>query len=146
MGEFVDSVYYDGKQLEVDYDYCDSMGKAYYAEVGYMNLRWHDNYEKYSESNPDANAMKDYWEEFDYAVEDAKKEASTTVPLNISVGEIVGEVGTIENPGEIDPTIEPINQPPVVSEEEAESYKEFQDQLTQLNGHGDGRGEDGEEL
>ena len=68
------------------------------------------------------------------------------MPLNISVGEIVGEVGTIENPGDVDPTIEPISEAPIVSEAEAESYKEIQDQLTQLNGHGDGRGEDGEEL
>lgn len=142
MGEFIDSAYYDGKELDIEYDYSDSIGKAYYAEVGYMNKRWHDYREKYSEEKLDSM----FWEDFNDNVADEKKEASTTVPLNISAEEIVGEVGTIEDPGEIDPSIEPINEPPVVSEEEAESYKELQDQLTQLNGHGDGRGEDGEVL
>jgi hypothetical protein len=140
MGEFVDRVYYDGKELDCEYDYADSIGKAYYAEVGWFNRRWHDSYDKYDEDQLDSI----YWEDFADNVEYEKKEASTTVPLNISAEEIVGEVGTIENPGEIDPTIEPINEPPVVSEAEAETYKELQDQLTQLNGHGDGRGEEGE--
>jgi len=142
MGEFIDRVYYDGKELDCEYDYADSIGKAYYAEVGWFNRRWHDSYDKYDEDQLDSI----YWEDFAENVEYEKKEASTTVPLNISAEEIVGEVGTIENPGEIDPTIEPINEPPVVSEAEAETYKELQDQLTQLNGHGDGRGEEGEEI
>lgn len=142
MGEFIDRVYYDGKELDCEYDYADSIGKAYYAEVGWFNRRWHDSYDKYDEDQLDSM----YWEDFADNVEYEKKEASTTVPLNISAEEIVGEVGTIENPGEIDPTIEPINEPPVVSEAEAETYKELQDQLTQLNGHGDGRGEEGEEI
>ncbi|MHA1290634.1 MAG: hypothetical protein ACTSPB_24885 [Candidatus Thorarchaeota archaeon] len=142
MGEFIDRVYYDGKELECEYDYSDSIGKAYYAEVGWMNRRWHDSYDKYDEDQLDSI----YWEDFADNVEYEKKEASTTVPFNISADEIVGEVGTIENPGDVDPSIEPINEPPVVSEQEADSYKELQDQLTQLNGHGDGRGEDGEVL
>ena len=142
MGEFIDRVYYDGKELDCEYDYADSIGKAYYAEVGWFNRRWHDSFDKYDEDQLDSI----YWEDFAENVEYEKKEASTTVPLNISAEEIVGEVGTIENPGEIDPTIEPINEPPVVSEAEAETYKELQDQLTQLNGHGDGRGEEGEEI
>ncbi len=142
MGEFIDSAYYDGEELETDYDYAESMGKGYYASVGYMNKKWHDSYDKYTEKNLDPM----YWEDFADTVEYEKKEASTTVALNISAEEIVGEVGTIENPGEVDPTIEPIDKPPVVSQQEADSYKELQDQLTQLNGHDDGRGEEGEEL
>ena len=31
MGEFIDSAWYDEKELETDYDYTDSMGKGYYA-------------------------------------------------------------------------------------------------------------------
>ena len=143
MGEFIDTVWYDKKELETDYDYNDSTGKGYYAGVGYMNTKWHDLGEKYTEG---AEYLKQYWEEFDDEVLEAKKEASTTVALNISAEEIVGEVGTIENPGEVDLSIEPISKPPVVSDAEAESYKDLQDQLTQLNGHGDGRGEEGEEL
>jgi hypothetical protein len=142
MGEFIDRVYYDGKELDCEYDYADSIGKAYYAEVGWFNRRWHDSYDKYDEDQLDSI----YWEDFAEQVDYEKKEASTTVALNISAEEIIGEVGTIENPGDVDPAIEPIVEPPVVSQQEAESYKELQDQLTQLNGHDDGRGEEGEEL
>ena len=35
MGEFIDSVWYDKKELETDYDYANYMGKGYYASVGY---------------------------------------------------------------------------------------------------------------
>ena len=143
MGEFIDSVWYDKKELECDYDYNDTTGKGYYAGVGYMNTKWHDKGEKYIEG---AESLNVYWEEFDDEVEEAKKEASTTVPLDISVNEIVGEVGTIDDVVEVDTNVEPIVEPPLVSEDEAESYKEVQDQLTRLNGHGDGRGEEGEEL
>ena len=143
MGEFIDSVWYDKKELECDYDYNDTTGKGYYAGVGYMNTKWHDIGDKYIEG---AESLNVYWEEFDDEVEEAKKEASTTVPLDISVNEIVGEVGTIDDVVEVDTNVEPIVEPPLVSEDEAESYKEVQDQLTRLNGHGDGRGEEGEEL
>ena len=144
MGEFIDTVWYDKKELETDYDYNDSTGKGYYAGVGYMNTKWHDLGEKYTEG---AEYLKQYWEEFDDEVLEAKKEASTTVALNISAEEIVGEVGTIENPGEVDLSIEPRTEPPVVSQAEAESYKDLQDQLTNLNADGNsGIGEDGEEL
>jgi len=60
MGEFIDRVYYDGKELECEYDYSDSIGKAYYAEVGWMNRRWHDSYDKYDEDQLDSI----YWEDF----------------------------------------------------------------------------------
>ena len=143
MGEFIDSVWYDKKELECDYDYNDTTGKGYYAGIGYMNTKWHDIGDKYIE---DCENLEQYWEEFDDEVEEAKKEASTTVPLDISVNEIVGEVGTIDDVVTVDVEVEPITEPPLVSEDEADSYKEIQDQLTQLNGHGDGRGEEGEEL
>ena len=144
MGEFVDTVWYDKEELEQDYDNNDSMGKGYYAGVGYMNTKWHDLGEKYTEG---AEYLEQYWEEFDAEVEEEKKEASTTVALHISVDEIVGEVGTIENPGEFDLSIEPITEPPAVSDAEAESYKDLQDHLTNLNADGNsGLGEDGEEL
>ena len=143
MGEFIDSVWYDKKELECDYDYNDTTGKGYYAGVGYMNTKWHDKGEKYMEG---CESLEIYWEDFDDTVEYEKKEASTTVPLDISVNEIVGEVGTIDDVVEVDANVEPIVEPPLVSEDEAYSYKEIQDQLTQLNGHGDGRGEEGEEL
>ena len=145
MGEFIDSVWYDKKELECDYDYNDTTGKGYYAGVGYMNTKWHDKGEKYIEG---AESLNVYWEEFDDEVEEAKKEASTTVPLDISVNEIVGEVGTIDNPGdEVDPDVVPLEQPPVVSEAESESYKDFQQSMVDLNADGNtDLGEDGENI
>jgi hypothetical protein len=47
MGEFIESYWYDRKPLQVDYDYSDSMGKGYYAGVGFVNTKWHDVSEKY---------------------------------------------------------------------------------------------------
>lgn len=47
MGEFIESYWYDRKPLQVDFDYSDSMGKGYYASVGYVNTKWHDVSEKY---------------------------------------------------------------------------------------------------
>ena len=144
MGEFIDSVWYDKKELETDYDYNDTTGKGYYAGVGYMNTKWHDKGEKYIEG---CKSLEMYWEEFDDEVLEAKKEASTTVPLDISVNEIVGEVGTIADAGTVDVEIEPIIEPPVVSEDEAETYKDLQDSLTNLNSDGNkGIGEEGEEI
>jgi len=144
MGEFIDSVWYDKKELEIDYDFNDTTGKGYYAGVGYMNTKWHDKGEKYIE---DCEYLEQYWEEFDDEVLEAKKEASTTVPLDISVNEIVGEVGTIADAGTVDVEIEPIIEPPVVSEDEAETYKDLQDSLTNLNSDGNkGIGEEGEEI
>lgn len=60
FGEFVESVYYDKVELETDYDYCDSRGKAYYATVGWFNKRWHDTPEKYDEEY-----WKEVWEMYD---------------------------------------------------------------------------------
>ena len=47
MGEFIESYWYDRKPLQVDYDYSDSIGKGYYASVGFVNTKWHDESEKY---------------------------------------------------------------------------------------------------
>ena len=60
IGEFVDGLYYKGKQLECDYDYCDTVGKAYYATVGYAKKEWLDTWDKY-----DDETMKEYWAEME---------------------------------------------------------------------------------
>ena len=84
---------------------------------------------------------------YDDEVAEKKKERATTIPLNISVNEIVGEVGTIDNPGTVDINIDPITEPPVVSVDEARSYKDLQDSLTNLDVDGNKDiGKDGEEL
>ena len=110
-----------------------------------MNTKWHDKGEKYIEG---CKSLEMYWEDFDDTVEYEKKEASTTVPLDISVDEIVGEVGTIDNPGfEVDPDVIPLEKPPVVSEDEADTYKDFQQSMVDLNADGnEDLGEDGENI
>jgi len=65
VGEFIDRVYYDKVELEENYDYCDSTGKGYYASVGWLNTKWHDSHDKYSEDNLDPI----YWQDFDDNVE-----------------------------------------------------------------------------
>lgn len=42
MGEFIESVWYDGKEIDLEYDWNDTTGKGYYATVGYLNNKWHD--------------------------------------------------------------------------------------------------------
>jgi hypothetical protein len=61
VGEFVDRLYYDKKELEQNYDYNDSTGKGYYASVGWLNTKWHDSFDQYGEGELDA----DYWSDFD---------------------------------------------------------------------------------
>ena len=41
LGEFVDRVYYNKVELDTDYDYNDTTGKSYHAEVGWLNKKWH---------------------------------------------------------------------------------------------------------
>ena len=59
LGEFVDRVYYNKVELDADYDYNDTTGKSYHAEVGWLNKKWHDSYEKYEELE------EDYLNDFD---------------------------------------------------------------------------------
>ena len=143
--EQIEDLYYKKEELESDWDGAESMGKAYHAMVGYMNMKWHDPSSKYTEDYLNKQGI---WEEYDDEVAEKKKERATTIPLNISVNEIAGEVGTIDNPGfEVDPDAVPLVTPPVVEDTEAETYKDFQNQLTQLNADGNtGIGEEGEEL
>jgi hypothetical protein len=61
--ELIENVYYDKQELEANYDYNDTTGKGYYAEVGWLNMKWHDSDELSSEN------MEDYWLEYDENVE-----------------------------------------------------------------------------
>ena len=63
LAEFVDAVYYDKQELDCDYDYNDTTGKSYDAQVGWLNTKWHDSMENVQEN------MEDYWQEFDDNVE-----------------------------------------------------------------------------
>ena len=42
LGEIVETVWYNGKEVHLEYDYNDTTGKGYYASVGYLNKKWHD--------------------------------------------------------------------------------------------------------
>lgn len=59
LAEFVDAVYYDKVELDCEYDYNDTTGKSYDAQVGWLNTKWHD-----SQENIDKN-LEEYLAEFD---------------------------------------------------------------------------------
>ena len=61
--ELIENVYYDKQELEANYDYNDTTGKGYHAEVGWLNMKWHDSDELSREN------MEDYWLEYDENVE-----------------------------------------------------------------------------
>ena len=63
IAEFIDAVYYDKVELDCNYDYNDTSGKSYDAEVGWLNTKWHDSQENIAEN------MEEYWQEFDDNVE-----------------------------------------------------------------------------
>ena len=59
LAEFVDAVFYDKVELDTDYDYMDSTGKSYDAQVGWLNTKWHDTEELVAEN------MEEYLAEFE---------------------------------------------------------------------------------
>lgn len=72
LGEFIERVWYDGVELECDFDWADSTGKGYYASVGYMNPKYHDDAFKYTEEYLTDN---NFWEDFNDSVEWEKEQA-----------------------------------------------------------------------
>jgi hypothetical protein len=48
LADLVEAVYYGKEELEANYDYNDTTGKAYYAHVGYVNRKWHDQMDHYT--------------------------------------------------------------------------------------------------
>jgi len=61
--ELVERVYYDKVELDVNYDYNDTTGKSYHADVGWLNKKWRDPYDQYDE------VESEYWDDFDDNVE-----------------------------------------------------------------------------
>ena len=53
LGEFIDKVYYNKVELDAEYDYNDTTGKSYHAEVGWLNKKWHDSEADYDELDED---------------------------------------------------------------------------------------------
>jgi len=91
-----------------------------------MNMKWHDPFSKYTEEYLNKQGI---WEEYDDEVAEKKKERATTDQLIISNEVVTNSViGTIEDSNiESDKTIDPIDTPPIVSDEEADLYKSLQD-------------------
>ena len=63
LGEFVDRVYYNKEELETNYDYNDTTGKSYEADVGWLNKKWVDHYQNYNDIDAEI------WEDYDANVE-----------------------------------------------------------------------------
>lgn len=59
VAEMVDQVWYNGEPVEENFDFADTMGKGYYASVGYFNPNYHDTQEKTYENE---EWMGDVWE------------------------------------------------------------------------------------
>ena len=56
--EIIDSCFYDYKKLEINTDWISTSEKnGYFAMVGYMNLRYHDKIEKYTEQYIKTNCL-----------------------------------------------------------------------------------------
>lgn len=76
MGTIIETYWYDGVQLEVDWDYADTTGKGYYASVGYMNPKWHDTLDKYAaDSDNIKELLEDLADSVAWVKEQREKEA-----------------------------------------------------------------------
>ena len=61
LATIVEAYYYNGEELDINWDNVSTTGKGYYAEVGYLNTKWHDNKQSYTEGS---NRMTDAQEEW----------------------------------------------------------------------------------
>ena len=67
LAEFIDSVYYDKEELDTDYDYNDTTGKSYDADIGWLNKKWRDPAESYTKID------QEYWDDYNDNVEYEKE-------------------------------------------------------------------------
>ena len=61
FAEIVESYYYDGKELEVDWDWADTIGKAFYAGTGYKS-KYFDYLHSEETQKWLTDAVKDHYE------------------------------------------------------------------------------------
>lgn len=64
MGELIEAYWYDGREVVVDYDACDTVGKSFHACVGWMNEKWYD---RPADFTPDSDNVKESLEEIFFA-------------------------------------------------------------------------------
>lgn len=60
VGELIEAYWYDGREVVVNYDSCDTVGKGMYACAGWMNQKWYDSPTDYT---PDSDNVKESLEE-----------------------------------------------------------------------------------
>lgn len=78
FGDFIDRVYYDGEELEVNHDYDESTGKADHADVGWLCKKLRNPSDLYDGSKEDALEFE--WEELnDLVALDKKTREKTTM-------------------------------------------------------------------
>ena len=58
LSSLIDKVWYNKKELYINFDNSGSTGKGDYARVGYMNTKWHD-------KNKSEEDLKESWDSFD---------------------------------------------------------------------------------
>ena len=58
LSSLIDKVWYNKKELDINFDNSGSTGKGDYARVGYMNTKWHD-------KNKSEEDLKESWDSFD---------------------------------------------------------------------------------
>lgn len=58
LSSLIDKVWYNKKELYINFDNSGSTGKGDYARVGYMNIKWHD-------KNKSEEDLKEFWDSYD---------------------------------------------------------------------------------
>lgn len=72
LAELIEALWYDGEQLEPNYDNMDTMGKAMYASTGFFNTKWWDSTAKtYDNEEWMKDAMEYYQDEMRSLLEDS---------------------------------------------------------------------------
>lgn len=62
LATIVEQYYYDGEPLEVNSDSVSTTGKGYYAQVGYLNTKWHDKVSSYDDMSERIEEWHEYLE------------------------------------------------------------------------------------
>lgn len=64
-GDMIERLFYDKKEYDCEYDWCDSRGKGYYAHVAWFNKRWEDPH-----LNEGDEYWNDCWEDYEESLND----------------------------------------------------------------------------
>lgn len=78
-GETLERLWYDKKEIDCDYDFVDTRGKGYYANVGWFNKRWED-------KHLDPETTKEIWDEvWEYYDDELAEKRSRKEEKNIDI-------------------------------------------------------------